>query len=78
MVTNFAWVVAQAVSGTIIDKNSFKGIYLFAAFFMLLVSVMFVLSLHNFKDPKYVKISILKTMKKGFTSISKSKPHNVI
>ena len=63
MIINSAWVIAQLVSGSIISKSSFRGIYLFAAGFMLLVSAIFVLFLHNFKDPKYKKVSIKKTLK---------------
>ena len=62
MVVNFAWVIAQSVSGSIIEKSSFRGIYIFAAFFMLLVVCMVTLFLREFKDPIYVKISIFKTV----------------
>lgn len=62
-VINSAWVVAQFVSGSIIAKSSFKGIYLFAAIFILLFSIIFLLFLHDFQDPKYKKISIKKTFK---------------
>ena len=34
MVINFAWVIAQIISGSIIDKSSFLGIYLFSAGFI--------------------------------------------
>jgi len=60
-IINGAWVVAQIISGSIIAKSSFKGIYLFSASFMVLVCVIFILFLHNFKDPKYKRVSIRKT-----------------
>lgn len=63
MIINSAWVIAQLISGSIIAKSSFKGIYLFSAGFMVLFSVIFILFLRDFKDPKYKKISILKTIK---------------
>jgi len=63
MVINFAWIIAQTISGSIINKSSFKGLYIFAAIFMLLVAVIFTLFLKNFKDPKYIKMSMLKTLK---------------
>ncbi|MBI5139409.1 MFS transporter [Candidatus Nomurabacteria bacterium] len=58
-----AWVLAQMVSGSIINKSSYSGIYLYSAFFMVLVSVIFTFFLKNFEDPKYKKISIPKTFR---------------
>ena len=63
MIINSAWVIAQLISGSIIAQSSFKGIYLFSAGFMVLFSVIFILFLRNFTDPKYKKIPILKTVK---------------
>ncbi len=63
MVINSAWVVAQMISGSIINKSSYEGIYLFSAGFMLLVSAMFILFLNNFKDPDYKKVPVFKTFK---------------
>jgi len=63
MIVNFAWVFSQTISGSIITKSSFRGIYLFSAFFMLLTSLVFILFLRDFKDPKYLKVSILKTIR---------------
>ncbi len=63
MIINSAWVIAQAISGSIIARSSFRGIYLFSAIFMFLVLFIFIFYLHDFKDPKYLKIPILKTIK---------------
>ena len=63
MVINFSWIIAQTVSGSIIEKSSFHGIYLFSAGFVFLVSIVFILFLRDFKDPKYIKVPILKTLK---------------
>ena len=63
MIINSAWMIAQIISGSIIARSSFKGIYLFSAGVMVLVSAIFILFLHNFKDPKYKKVSIKKTFK---------------
>lgn len=62
-IINSSWVIAQLISGSIIAKNSFLGIYLFSSLFMLLVSIIFLNTFHNFKDPKYNKVKILKTIK---------------
>ncbi len=62
VVANSAWVVAQMVSGTIIDKSSYKGIYVFAAVFMALVAGIFIMFLKDFKDPVYKKVPVLKTL----------------
>ena len=63
MIINFAWVIAQMISGSIIAKSSFQGIYLFSSIFMILVLLIFILFLRNFKDPEYKKVSILKTIR---------------
>ncbi len=63
MFINGAWVVAQAISGSIIAKSSFSGIYLYSAGFMALVAGIFIISLQDFKDPVYAKIAIKKTIR---------------
>ncbi|MFA4975731.1 MAG: MFS transporter [Candidatus Paceibacterota bacterium] len=73
MIINFAWVIAQTISGSIIAKSSFQGIYLFGAGIMLLTSFIFVFFLHDFKDPKYIKEPILKTIKTFIKNSSLSK-----
>jgi len=62
MVINGAWVIAQLISGSIIAKSSFQGIYLLSALFMALVFIVFVLFLRNFKDPIYEKVPVRKTL----------------
>ncbi|MCX6751599.1 MAG: MFS transporter [Candidatus Nomurabacteria bacterium] len=62
-IINIAWVVSQMISGSIIDKSSFSGIYLFSAGFIILLIFIFILFLRDFKDPKYKKISVLTTIK---------------
>lgn len=62
-IINLAWIVAQIISGSIIDKTSFSNIYLLSSGFIILVICIFMLSFHNFKDPEYKKISISKTIK---------------
>lgn len=61
-ILNLAWVISQVVSGSIIAKSSFKGIYLFSALFMVLVSLIFIYSLKDFKDPIYKKVPFFKTI----------------
>jgi len=60
-IINFAWVVSQMISGSIIAKSSFRGIYFLSALFTILVCIMFYTLLHDFKDPKYEKMSVIKT-----------------
>ena len=55
--------MAQMISGSIIAKSSFRGIYLISALFMLLVATVFVLFLHNFVDPKYKRVPIRRTIR---------------
>ncbi|MEI8175028.1 MAG: MFS transporter [bacterium] len=61
-IINSAWIIAQIISGSIIAKSSFEGIYLFSALFMALICIIFTLFLHDFKDPKYKKVPMLKTI----------------
>ncbi len=77
MIINFAWIFAQTISGGIIEKSSFQGIYLFSAGFMVLVSIIFIFFLHDFKDPKYTKVPILKTIKVFIKSKSISKIYSI-
>lgn len=62
-VINSAWVVGQLISGSIIAKSSFSGIYLISALFMFLVATVLVFFFQKFKDPEYKKIAVLKTVK---------------
>lgn len=68
-VLSTAWVISQMISGSIITKSSFKGIYLLGSFFMFLFSIIFIFSLHTFEDPKYKKIPLIKT----FINFTKNK-----
>lgn len=60
---NLAWVISQMISGSIIKKSSFTGIYLFSSLFIILMILVFVFLLKNFKDPDYKRVSVLKTFK---------------
>ena len=60
-ITSISWVLSQIISGSIIARSSFTGIYLFASLFMLLVSIVFATNLKKFKDPIYNKVKIIKT-----------------
>lgn len=62
-IINTSWVIAQLISGSIIAKNSFLGIYLFSSLFMILVTIILATNLHKFKDPKWNKVNILRTIK---------------
>ncbi|MBP9715088.1 MAG: MFS transporter [Candidatus Pacebacteria bacterium] len=60
---NLAWVTAQLISGSIIAKSSFKGIYLLASFFIVLQALVLVIFFRKWQDPIYKKIAIWKTIK---------------
>ena len=55
---NLAWVTAQLISGSIIAKSSFKGIYLLASFFIVLQALVLVIFFRKWKDPLYKKFFI--------------------
>src|SRR3989344_570683 len=61
-IINFAWVIAQMMSGSVIAKSSLPGIYLLSALFVSLVCIIFSLFLRDFKDPQYEKVPILRTI----------------
>ncbi len=63
MIINSAWIIAQLISSSIINKSSFTGIYLLGAGFMVLVMFIFILFLRDFKDPEYKKVLVLKTIR---------------
>lgn len=63
MIINLAWVGSQMISGTIIKASSYRGIYLIAAIFMVILAGIFMLTLRNFVDPKYKKISVGHTIR---------------
>lgn len=63
MIVNSAWVIAQMLSGSIITKSSYEGIYLFAAGFMMLCTAVFALFLHDFRDPEYRRITMWRTFR---------------
>lgn len=63
MIINSAWVLAQLISGSIIDKSSYSGIYLFSSIFTLLPALIFIFFLKNFKDPIYKKVPIARTVR---------------
>lgn len=62
-ITSIAWVLSQVISGSIIARSSFLGIYLFSSFFMILVVFLFTNNFQNFKDRIYNKVQISKTIK---------------
>ena len=61
-VINLAWVIAQIVSGSVINQSSFSGIYLLSAGFIILAMFVFIFFLRYFEDPNYEKVSIFKTV----------------
>ncbi|OGJ03950.1 hypothetical protein A3G06_00145 [Candidatus Nomurabacteria bacterium RIFCSPLOWO2_12_FULL_46_14] len=63
MILNSAWVIAQLISGSVIARSSYRGIYLLSAGFMILVSAIFLLALRDFKDPGYKKMPVGRTIK---------------
>lgn len=63
LASSLAWVFAQIIFGSIIDKNGFFGVYLFSSLFMLLVSFMFIFFFKDFKDPEYRKVSMRNTLR---------------
>jgi len=62
MLINGAWVLAQILSSSVINKSSYSGIYLLSALFMVLTTVIFILFLRNFRDPEYKKVPVIKTV----------------
>lgn len=68
-----AWVIAQMLSGSVIAKSSYSGIYFLSAGFMLLVCGLFIVFFKDFKDPKYKKIPVWNTIKSFWNDKNLSK-----
>ncbi|MFM7088643.1 MAG: MFS transporter [Candidatus Paceibacterota bacterium] len=62
-IINIAWVLSQVLSGSIITKSSFSGIYMLSALFMILTTFIFSFFLHEFKDPKYIQTPVLRIIR---------------
>lgn len=52
-IINTAWVLAQPISGTILNNLNFSSLYLVAFLIMTLVFLVSLFGLRNIKDPKY-------------------------
>ena len=63
---NFAWILAQLASGTILGGFSFARIYFIGFLVMILFLTIVFLNLQNIPDPQYDKIKSLKYIKEFF------------
>ncbi len=72
-ITSASWVLAQIISGSIINKSSFAGIYTLSAMFTILVFLIFYFFLTDFKDPEYKKVPVFRTIKNFIKSKHLSK-----
>lgn len=61
-IANSGWVLAQLVSGKVLEDYSFKGIYLLSSSFILIFLFIIILNLKDFKDTEYKQFSFLKTV----------------
>jgi MFS family permease len=61
--TNLAWIFSPIISGFILTKSNYWGVYLFSLLFLL--PILFILSKNfsNFRDSKYEVTSISNTLK---------------
>ncbi len=62
-IINLAWVISQILSGPIISKSSFAGVYFFGTIFIFATLLIFILFFRKFKDPEYKKVPVSKTIK---------------
>lgn len=56
-ICSLGWIIAQLVSGTIIDNTNFERVYLLSFFIMVVLLVLIVRSFKNIIEPKYDKIA---------------------
>ena len=64
--SNFAWIIAQILLGTILGEFSFKMIYLVSFVLMIIFFFMSYLYLDNIPDPNYDRMDIRKYIGKFF------------
>lgn len=67
MTVNVAWVIAEIISSRTIERYSFTGIYFMSAIFMFAVTIIFAVSLYDFRDPEYVKVPPMATIRSFFS-----------
>ena len=62
-ISSSAWIIAQSVSGTILNNFSFSILYFISFAIMIIFFVVSFLFLKNLPDPKYDQIPILQSLK---------------
>ena len=62
-ILSLAWIIAQSVSGTILNNFSFSILYFISFVIMAIFFVISFFFLKNLPDPKYDRISILQSLK---------------
>ncbi|MDD5721553.1 MAG: MFS transporter [Candidatus Pacebacteria bacterium] len=66
MVCNLAWILAQLISGTILEDFSLRVVYFTSFLVMILFLIISILKLKNLPEPKYDKINSFKYVNKFF------------
>jgi MFS family permease len=77
IICNFAWILAQLASGTILGGFSFKEIYLIGFAVTMLFFLVAFLKMKNIPDPKYDKITSFKFVKEFFKKRNLSRAFGV-
>ena len=62
-ITSLAWVLSQVISGSIISRTSYGGIYFISGILSLLMACVLYFFLQKFKDPVYKKMVLVRTCK---------------
>lgn len=76
-IISVAWVIAQSVSGTILNNFSFSILYFISFFVMTIFVIISFFFLKNLPDPRYDKEPILKSLKIFFKNKNLARSYKI-
>jgi len=76
-ILSLAWVIAQSVSGTILNNFSFSVLYFISFIVMAILFFMSVFFLDNLPDPTYDRVPILASLKEYFKNKNLARSYKI-
>ena len=72
-----AWIIAQSVSGIILNNFSFSALYFISFMIMAILLIFSFFFLKNLSDPVYDRVSVLKSLKTFFKNKNLSRSYKI-